>query len=79
MSAQRKQPDNNAFAAAARFHLEEALAAGARVILIAWEGNNGMELATVPQSKAVARGLLAYADDALFPDVALDDDDSDED
>lgn len=75
MSAQRKQPDNNAFAAAARFHLEEALAAGARVILIAWEGNNGMELATVPQSKAVARGLLASADDALFPDAQPDSDD----
>mgnify|MGYP000455735710 CR=1 FL=1 len=76
MSAQRKQPDNNnPFAAAARFHLEEALAAGARVILIVWEGNNGMELATVPQSKAVARGLLASADDALFPDAHPDTDD----
>jgi len=77
MSAQRKQPENNPFAAAARFHLEEAIAAGARVILIVWEGNNGMELATVPQSKAVARGLLACADDALFPDIP--DDETEED
>lgn len=66
MTASRKPPENNPFAAALRFHVEEAIASGARVAVLIWEGDKGIEVATVPQSKAVARGLIDYAQEALL-------------
>jgi hypothetical protein len=72
MSASRKPPENNPFAAALRFHVEEAIANGARVAMLIWEGDKGIEVATVPQSKALAVGLISCSDDALFPDVETD-------
>jgi hypothetical protein len=40
--------------------------------MLIWEGDKGIEVATVPQSKALAVGLISCADDALFPDVEPD-------
>jgi hypothetical protein len=40
--------------------------------MLIWEGDKGIEVATVPQSKALAVGLISCADDALFPDVETD-------
>jgi hypothetical protein len=68
MTASRRPPENNPFAAALRFHVEEAIANGARVAVLIYEGDKGIEVATVPQSRALAVGLIALADDALLPD-----------
>ena len=65
MTASRKPPENDPFKAALRFHVEEAIASGARVAVLIWEGDKGIEVATVPQSKAVARGLVDCAQEAL--------------
>jgi hypothetical protein len=43
-----------------------AIASGARVAVLIWEGDNGIEVATVPQAKAVARGLIDYAQEAIM-------------
>ena len=67
MTASRNPPENNPFAAALRFHVEEAIAAGATVAVLIWENSaGGIGCATVPQSKAVARGLIDYAQEALL-------------
>ena len=50
--------------------MEEAIASNARVAVLIWEGDNGIEVATVPQSKAVARGLVDYAQEAIMADEA---------
>ena len=55
MTASRKPIENDPFKAALRFHVEEAIASGARVAVLIWEGDKGIEVATVPQAKAVAR------------------------
>jgi hypothetical protein len=68
MTASRRPPENNPFAAALRFHVEEAIANGARVAMLIWEGDKGIEVATVPQSRALAVGLISLADDVLLPD-----------
>jgi hypothetical protein len=68
MTASRRPPENNPFAAALRFHVEEAIANGARVAMLIWEGDKGIEVATVPQSRALAVGLIYLADDVLLPD-----------
>ena len=66
MTATRKPPENDPFKAARRFHVEEAIASNARVAVLIWEGDSGIEVATVPQSKAVARGLIEYAQKAIM-------------
>jgi hypothetical protein len=68
MTASRRPPENNPFAAALRFHVEEAIANGARVAMLIYEGDKGIEVATVPQSRALAVGLIALADDVILPD-----------
>ena len=66
MTASRKPPENDPFKAALRFHVEEAIASGARVAVLIWEGDKGIELATVPQAKSVAKGLVDMAQEALM-------------
>jgi len=66
MTASRKPIENDPFKAALRFHVEEAIASGARVAVLIWEGDKGIEVATVPQAKAVARGLIDYAQEAIM-------------
>jgi hypothetical protein len=48
MTASRKPIENDPFKAALRFHVEEAIANGARVAMLIWEGDKGIEVATVP-------------------------------
>lgn len=70
MTASRKPPENNPFAAALRFHVEEAIAAGATVAVILWETSAGeIGCATVPQAKAVARGLIEYVQDQMLSET----------
>jgi len=66
MTASRKPPENDPFKAALRFHVEEAIASGARVAVLIWEGDKGIEVASVPQAKIVARGAIDLAQEAIM-------------